>query len=223
MQAIVEQISQLFVSYNDYLSKNININSVDKKSLDKLLFDGFLNQNVPKTKTKPKTSYQNFFQIKRKTLSEQNPHLAFGAISKMISTEWRSMTKTEKDTFKTITITEDTKNVDEKSTDNTSIVFEVSTNHKKLNEPLPSSIERYFIENSDNESDVDDNDNDHDVYEEHINNEDPRFGHNDIEDDNNHDRGNDDEDDQSIENDKDDDDDDDDDDLDSLNFTFDDD
>ena len=160
MQAIVEQISQLFVSYNDYLSKNININSLDKKSLDKLLFDGFLNQNVPKTKTKPKTSYQNFFQIKRKTLSEQNPQLAFGAISKMISTEWRSMSKTEKDTFKTINITEDTNNVDEKSTDNTSIVFEVSTNHKKLNEPLPSSIERYFIENSDNESDVDDNDND---------------------------------------------------------------
>ena len=222
MQAIVEQISQLFLSYNDYLSKNININSVDKKSLDKLLFDGFLNQNVPKTKTKAKTSYQNFFQIKRKTLSEQNPQLAFGAISKMISTEWRSMSKTEKDTFKTINITEDTNNVDEKSTDNTSIVFEVSTNHKKLNEPLPSSIERYFIENSDNESDVDDNDNDDDVYEEHINDEDPRFGHNDIEDDNNDDRGNDDEDDQSIENDKDDDDDDDDD-LDSLNFTFDDD
>lgn len=237
MQAIVTQISGLFLSYNDYLSKNLNSPPLDKKTLDTLL-DAFLNQTVPntntKTKTRTKTCYQNFFAMKRKLLSEQNPDLAFGAISKMISTEWRSMSKTDKDAFKTINISEDTNNADEKSNNetknnnnnNSTIVFPVSsTHHKKLNEPMDASIERYFIENSDNdESDGDDND-DHGYEEEEEEMEGSQFVHNnDIEDDD--DRGNDDDDDdddQTIDKDDDDEDEDDDDDLDSLNFSFDDD
>ena len=123
MQVLVEHISKLFLSYNDFLSKNIK--SIDKKSLNSL-YDEFSNNNFEQKKSQKKTAYQNFFALKRKTFSESNPEIQFGQISKLISSEWRSMTKVEKDSYKNILENEDD---DEKKT---SIVFEVDINTDKL-------------------------------------------------------------------------------------------
>ena len=226
MQTIVQHISRLFVSYNDYLATKID--SVDKKALDKLLHEGFLkNQSIletPKATNRKKTSYQNFFALKRKQLAEERPNLGFGEISKLISTEWRSMSKNDKDAYKNI-VDEPPLQVDmeEKTTKtqtDSSVVFEVNQNHVNLKKPMDSSIERYFIENSDDSENEDLDDEDYDESAFIQNNIDETIDDHEDNDDLVHD-GEKDEDDNHDE-DEDECDDNDDGDLDSLNFTFDD-
>ena len=72
MQTIVQHISRLFVSYNDYLATKID--SVDKKALDKLLHEGFLKTNQYLKRQKlliEKRPLIKTFCIEKKTISRR--------------------------------------------------------------------------------------------------------------------------------------------------------
>lgn len=56
------------------------------------------NKNEPK-KPKKKTAYQNFFVITRKKVTDENPNIKFGEISKIISGKWNSLSREEKKTY----------------------------------------------------------------------------------------------------------------------------
>ena len=120
------------------------------------------------------------------------------------------MTKVEKDSYKNITENED----DEKKT---SIVFEVDINTDKLKKETNSSIERYFIENTDDSDNGEDDEDDHSIDCSVQKDDETLDNENTIEDDEEED------DEEECETNENDDDNEDDEDLDSLNFTFDDD
>lgn len=72
-----------------------NMNS-KKKSMDK--------KNDIKKNGKKKTAYQNFFVITRKKVTEENPNIKFGEISKIISSKWNSLTPEEKKKYEVETV-----------------------------------------------------------------------------------------------------------------------
>jgi hypothetical protein len=78
--------------------------AVDTKILQKLwselnIVDGKKVTIETKPLKKKKTAYQRFFVEARQRLTEKNPTLKFGEISKLVSNEWASMTSEEKKKF----------------------------------------------------------------------------------------------------------------------------
>lgn len=60
-----------------------------------------INKKDEKEGKKKKTAYQNFFVIARKNVTKDNSKLKFGEISKIISSQWNSMTPEEKKKYET--------------------------------------------------------------------------------------------------------------------------
>jgi len=61
-------------------------------------------------KPKKKTAYQNFSNIIRKQIKDENPDFDFGQISKEISKKWKEMDDSEKNTYKDMTVEGDVPN-----------------------------------------------------------------------------------------------------------------
>ena len=78
----LQQLQDIWSSISD--EKDIKVKSIESSEVEKV-----------KSKKK-KTSYQNFFVIARKEVTNENPNLKFGEISKIISGKWNQMTPQEK-------------------------------------------------------------------------------------------------------------------------------
>ena len=78
----LQQLQDIWKTISD--EKDVKVKSTESSDIEKV-----------KSKKK-KTAYQNFFVIARKEVTNENPNLKFGEISKIISGKWNVMTPQEK-------------------------------------------------------------------------------------------------------------------------------
>jgi len=120
-----------------------NMNSLEKNIKKK---------NESKKTTKKKTAYQNFFVISRKQLTEENPKMKFGEISKLISTKWNSLSTDEKKKYE---VKMEEKNIQQELNSISSTpyinLFEQDDDDKSKNE-----INRSVYEHDEEEEEMDD-------------------------------------------------------------------
>ena len=78
----LQQLQEIWKTIND--EKDVKNKSSDSSEPEKVKLK------------KKKTAYQNFFVIARKEVTQENPNLKFGEISKIISGKWNKMSTSEK-------------------------------------------------------------------------------------------------------------------------------
>lgn len=109
MNNFFDSIDTLFHEYNSFLKRKINL----KSNLDKIYEDfkkieereikiSDSKMVLENGKKKKKTAYQNFFTITRNELKEENSKIAFGELSKMISSKWKELSSVEKKKYNSI-------------------------------------------------------------------------------------------------------------------------
>lgn len=105
MNKVVNLIDDIISQYQiEIHKKNPSIGVEDLKEIWKKM-ETVSKTNSTKKKEekdkKKKTAYQNFFVIARKNVTKENSNLKFGEISKIISSQWNSMTSEEKKKYET--------------------------------------------------------------------------------------------------------------------------
>lgn len=116
-------------------------------------------KNLKKEKKpeKKKTAYQNFFVIARKEVTDKNPELKFGEISKLVSSQWNSMSLEEKKKY-------ETKVEETKSSIENPYISLFENDEKEKQDLNRSSYEHYDDDDIDDE-DEDDEDEEDDIDE----------------------------------------------------------
>ena len=108
MDQIEKTISTCMKKYQEEIHKNYPSVSVSKLQS---IWDKLNEKPVEKEKKK-RTAYQNYFVFCREQITNENPCLKFGDISKLISAKWNDMDAEEKSRFASATYSPETvKNV----------------------------------------------------------------------------------------------------------------
>jgi len=92
-------VSDIIKNYQKEINKVYPMTNVNEL---KRIWDGLGKVSVKGSEKKKKTAYQMFFANKRKEITEKNPKLKFGEISKIISTEWNKLSPTEKKNYEVV-------------------------------------------------------------------------------------------------------------------------
>lgn len=161
------QLKKVVQNYIEIYQQNIKSNypSIHMKDLQKIWIE--TNQTLEKKATddtkslgkKKKTAYQNFFVTARQKLTDKNPNLKFGEISKLVSTEWSNMSVEDKKKYENVK-KEDAK----KYNDNSFMDFFESGSDKNTNFRFEFENDAIDEEESLMEEELEEDDEEDDVY-----------------------------------------------------------
>jgi hypothetical protein len=101
MEQIDTIIQETIVHYQKEIHRHYPIVDMNRlKSIWEKLNNGKYNEGEKKRKT----AYQNYFVVTRKVITDKNPNLKFGEISKIISSQWKTLTAEEKKKYENNTV-----------------------------------------------------------------------------------------------------------------------
>lgn len=167
MEAELKKVVQ---NYIEIYQQNIKSSypSIHMKDLQKIWIE--TNQTLEKKGTvddtkslgkKKKTAYQNFFVTARQKLTDNNPNLKFGEISKLVSAEWSNMSVEDKKKYEN----ENVKKEDAKKyNDNSFMDFFESNTEKDTNFRFEFENDAIDEEESILEEELEGDDEEDDVY-----------------------------------------------------------
>ena len=105
MEHINVAVNDIIKNYQQEINKVYPMTNVNEL---KKIWESLGKDSVKGGEKKKKTAYQMFFTNKRREITEKNPKLKFGDISKLISAEWNKLSAAEKKNYEEVKVSSTT-------------------------------------------------------------------------------------------------------------------